>query len=186
VVNALSDKFHPCQALADFMTIEEKTGSLRGFKLTYVGDGNNVCNSLIFLAARLGVHLRIATPPGYTPEREVIQEAKRVARETRAKIELFTDPREAVAGAQGVYTDAWTSMGFEAEGDVRESVFRAYQVNAELMSLAAPDALFLHCLPAHRNHEVTSEVLDGPQSVVLDQSENRMYVQKAILQTLFS
>jgi ornithine carbamoyltransferase len=109
-----------------------------------------------------------------------------VARETRAKIELFTDPREAVAGAQGVYTDAWTSMGFEAEGDVRESVFRAYQVNAELMSLAAPDALFLHCLPAHRNHEVTSEVLDGPQSVVLDQSENRMYVQKAILHTLFS
>src|ERR1700716_3734679 len=121
VVNALSDKFHPCQALADFMTIEEKTGSLRGFKLAYVGDGNNVCNSLIFLAARLGVHLRIATPPGYTPGREVIQEAKRVARETRAKIELFTDPLEAVADAQGVYTDAWTSMGFEAEGDVRES-----------------------------------------------------------------
>ena len=186
VINALSDKFHPCQALADFMTIEEKTGSLRGFKLAYVGDGNNVCNSLIFLAARLGVHLRIATPAGYEPAREVIQEAKRVARETRAKIELFTDPREAVTGAQGVYTDAWTSMGFEAEGDVRESVFRAYQVNAELMSLAAPDALFLHCLPAHRNHEVTSEVLDGPQSVVLDQSENRMYVQKAILHTLFS
>jgi ornithine carbamoyltransferase len=186
VINALSDKYHPCQALADFMTIEEKTGSLRGFKLAYVGDGNNVCNSLIFLAARLGVHLRVATPAGYEPAREVIQEAKRVARETRAKIELFTDPREAVAGAQGVYTDAWTSMGFEAEGDVRESVFRAYQVNAELMSLAAPDALFLHCLPAHRNHEVTSEVLDGPQSVVLDQSENRMYVQKAILHTLFS
>src|SRR5580700_5247680 len=186
VVNALSDKFHPCQALADFFTLEEKFGSLKDFKLAYVGDGNNVCNSLIFLAARLGVQLRIATPPGYTPAREMIQDAKRVARETRAKIELFTDPREAVAGAQGVYTDAWTSMGFEAEGDVRESVFRAYQVNAELMSLAAPDALFLHCLPAHRNHEVTSEVLDGPQSVVLDQSENRMYVQKAILHTLFS
>jgi ornithine carbamoyltransferase len=151
-----------------------------------VGDGNNVCNSLIFLAARLGVHLRIATPQGYAPAAEVVHEAKRVARETRAKIELFTDPREAVAGAQGVYTDAWTSMGFEAEGDVRETVFQDYQVNAELMALAAPDALFLHCLPAHRNHEVTSEVLDGPQSVVLDQSENRMYVQKAILHTLFS
>ena len=185
VVNALSDKFHPCQALADFLTIEEKVGSLRGFKLAYVGDGNNVCHSLIFLAARLGVHLRIATPPGYAPLAEVVQEAKRVARETRAKIELFTDPREAVAGANGVYTDAWTSMGFEAEGDVRESVFQPYQVNTELMALAAPDALFLHCLPAHRNHEVTAEVLDGPQSVVLDQSENRMYVQKAILHSLF-
>lgn len=186
VVNALSDKYHPCQALADFMTIEEKVGSLRGFKLAYVGDGNNVCRSLMLLAARLGVHLRIATPAGYAPAGEVMQEAKRVARETRAKIELFTDPREAVTGAEGVYTDAWTSMGFEAEGNVRETVFRAYQVNAELMSLAGPDALFLHCLPAHRNHEVTSEVLDGPQSVVLDQSENRMYVQKAILHTLFS
>lgn len=185
VVNALSDKFHPCQALADFLTIEEKVGSLRGFKLAYVGDGNNVCHSLIFLAARLGVHLRIATPPGYAPLAEVVQEAKRVARETRAKIELFTDPREAVAGANGVYTDAWTSMGFEAEGDVRESVFQPYQVNTELMALAAPGALFLHCLPAHRNHEVTAEVLDGPQSVVLDQSENRMYGQKAILHSLF-
>jgi ornithine carbamoyltransferase len=186
VVNALSDKFHPCQALADFLTIEEKMGSLRGFKLAYVGDGNNVCHSLIFLAARLGVHLRIATPPGYAPSPEVVSEGQRVARETRAKIEMFTDPRQAVQGAHGVYTDAWTSMGFEAEGDVRETVFQAYQVNAELMALAAPDALFLHCLPAHRGHEVTAEVLDGPQSVVLDQSENRMYVQKAILQTLFS
>src|SRR5271168_1978399 len=119
VVNALSDKFHPCQALADFFTLEEKFGSLRGFKLAYVGDGNNVCHSLIFLAARLGVHLRIATPPNYGPAPEVVAEAKRVARETRAKIELLTDPREAVAGAQGVYTDAWTSMGFEAEERVR-------------------------------------------------------------------
>jgi ornithine carbamoyltransferase len=186
VINALSDKFHPCQGLADFLTLEEKVGSLRGFKLAYVGDGNNVCHSLIFLAARLGVHLRIATPLGYAPSPEVVQEAKRVARETRAKIELLTDPREAVSGAHGVYTDAWTSMGFEAEGDVRETAFQPYQVNAELLALAAPEALFLHCLPAHRNHEVTSEVLDGPQSVVLDQSENRMYVQKAILHTLFS
>jgi len=186
VVNALSDKFHPCQALADFFTLEEKFGSLRGFKLAYVGDGNNVCHSLIFLAARLGVHLRIATPPNYAPAQEVVGEAKRVARETRAKIELFTDPREAVAGAQGVYTDAWTSMGFEAEEKVRNAVFTPYQVNRELMALAAPEAVFLHCLPAHRGSEVTAEVLDGPQSVVLDQSENRMYVQKAILQTLLS
>jgi ornithine carbamoyltransferase len=186
VINALSDKFHPCQALADFFTLEEKFGSLRGFKLAYVGDGNNVCHSLIFLAARLGVNLRIATPKNYAPLPEVLAEAKRVARETKAKIELFTDAREAVADSQGVYTDSWTSMGFEAETNIRNEVFSPYQVNAELMAQAAPDAVFMHCLPAHRGYEVTSEILDGPQSVVLDQSENRMYVQKAILHTLFS
>jgi len=185
VINALSDKFHPCQALADFFTLEERFGTLRGFKLTYVGDGNNVCHSLMVLAARLGVHLRIATPPEYAPAPEVIVDSKRVARETKAKIELMHDPREAVSGAMGVYTDSWTSMGFEAEGAVREKVFQPYQVNTELMSLASPDAVFMHCLPAHRGLEVTPEVLDGPQSVVLDQSENRMYVQKAILHTLF-
>jgi ornithine carbamoyltransferase len=186
VINALSDRFHPCQALADFLTLEEKFGALRGFKLAYVGDGNNVCHSLIFLAARLGVNLRIATPPNYEPAPEVLAEAKRVARETRAKIEMFADPHEAVAGAQGVYTDAWTSMGFEAEERVRNAVFAPYQVNRVLMALAAPDAVFMHCLPAHRGSEVTAEILDGPQSVVLDQSENRMYAQKAILQALFS
>ena len=185
VINALSDKFHPCQALADFFTLEERFGALRGFKLTYVGDGNNVCHSLSYLAARLGVHLRIATPPDYQPAPEVIADSKRVARETKAKIELFADPREAVAGAQAVYTDSWTSMGFEAEEKTRNVVFAPYQVNAELMSLAAPDAVFMHCLPAHRGLEVTAEVLDGPRSLVLDQSENRMYVQKAILHTLF-
>ena len=185
VINALSDKFHPCQALADFFTLEEKFGALRGFKLAYVGDGNNVCHSLIYLAARLGVHLRVATPAEYAPLPEVVADSKRVARETKAKIELMTDPREAVSGATGVYTDSWTSMGFEEEGQVRNAVFQPYQVNAELMSLAAPDAVFMHCLPAHRGLEVTPEVLDGPQSVVLDQSENRMYVQKAILHTLF-
>jgi ornithine carbamoyltransferase len=186
VINALSDRFHPCQALADFFTLEEKFGNLRGFKLAYVGDGNNVCNSLIFLAARLGVNLRIATPENYAPAAEVIAETKRVARETKAKIELFTDPREAVAGAQGVYTDSWTSMGFEAEQKIRDAVFAPYQVNGELMALAAPDGVFMHCLPAHRGHEVTAEILDGAQSVVLDQSENRMYAQKAILQALYS
>ena len=185
VVNALSDKFHPCQALADYFTLEEKFGALKGLKIAYVGDGNNVCNSLIFLAARLGVNLRIATPLSYAPAQDVLADAKRVAKETRAKIELFTSPAEAVDGAQAVYTDSWTSMGFEAEGNVRNTVFAPYQVNAELMALAAPDALFLHCLPAHRESEVTSEVLDSAQSVVLDQSENRMYVQKAILHTLF-
>lgn len=186
VVNALSDRFHPCQALADFFTLEEKFGSLRGFKLAYVGDGNNVCHSLIFLAARLGVQMRIATPASYAPAPDVVAEAKRAARETRAKIDLFHDPQEAVAGAQGVYTDSWTSMGFEAEEKVRCDAFRGFQVNAELMSLAAPRAVFMHCLPAHRGAEVTSKVLDGASSVVLDQSENRMYVQKAILHSLFS
>jgi len=185
VVNALSDKFHPCQALADYFTLTEKFGDVRGFQLTYVGDGNNVCHSLIHLAARLGVYLRVATPKDYAPLPEVIADFKRVARETKAKLELMNDPREAVAGAQAVYTDAWTSMGFEAEEKIRETVFRPYQVNAELMALAAPNALFMHCLPAHRSLEVTPEILDGPQSVVLDQSENRMYVQKAILHTLF-
>jgi ornithine carbamoyltransferase len=186
VVNALSDKFHPCQALADFFTLEEKFGSLRGFKLAYVGDGNNVCHSLLFLAARLGVNIRIATPVNYAPDADVLADAKRVAKETRSKIELFTNPSEAVAGAQAVYTDSWTSMGFEAEEKIRRSIFKAYQVNRKLMEQAAENAVFMHCLPAHRGAEVTDEVLDGPSSIVLDQSENRMYVQKAILHALYS
>jgi ornithine carbamoyltransferase len=186
VVNALSDKFHPCQALADFFTLEEKFGSVKGFKLAYVGDGNNVCHSLLYLAARLGVHIRIATPANYAPDADVLADAKRVAKETRAKIELFTDPQEAVNGVQAVYTDSWTSMGFEAEEKVRRQVFKPYQVNRELMEHAAPSAVFMHCLPAHRGAEVTDEVLDAPYSVVLQQSENRMYVQKAILHALYS
>jgi ornithine carbamoyltransferase len=186
VVNALSDKFHPCQALADFFTLEEKFGSLKGFKLAYVGDGNNVCHSLVYLAARLGVNIRIATPANYAPDADVLADAKRVAKETRAKIELFTDPQEAVSGAQAVYTDSWTSMGFEAEEKVRRQVFKHYQVNRKLMEQAAPGAVFMHCLPAHRGAEVTDEVLDAPHSVVLQQSENRMYVQKAILHALYT
>jgi ornithine carbamoyltransferase len=186
VINALSDKFHPCQALADFLTLEEKFGSLKSLKLAYVGDGNNVCNSLIFLAARLGVNLRIATPASYSPPQDVLADAKRVAKETRAKIELFSNPTEAVEGTQAVYTDSWTSMGFEAEEKMRRQVFKPYQVNRKLMEQAGPGALFMHCLPAHRGQEVTDEVLDGPSSVVLQQSENRMYVQKAILHALFT
>jgi len=186
VINALSDKFHPCQALADFFTLEEKFGSLKGLKLGYVGDGNNVCHSLIFLATRLGVNLRIATPASYAPAQDVMADAKRVAKETRAKIELFSNPVEAVAGVQAVYTDSWTSMGFEAEEKLRRQIFKPYQVNQKLMEQAGSDALFMHCLPAHRGQEVTDEVLDGPASVVLQQSENRMYVQKAILYALFT
>jgi ornithine carbamoyltransferase len=186
VVNALSDKFHPCQALADFFTLQEKFGSLKGFKLAYVGDGNNVCHSLMYLGARLGVQIRIATPANYAPDADVILDAQRVAKETRAKIELSTDPREAVSGTQAVYTDSWTSMGFEAEEKVRRQVFKTYQVNSNLMEQAAPGAAFLHCLPAHRGAEVTDEVLDAPYSLVLQQSENRMYVQKAILHALYT
>ena len=186
VVNALSDKFHPCQALADFFTLEEKFGNLKGLKLAYVGDGNNVCNSLIFLAARLGVNLRIATPSSYAPSTDVLNDAKRVAKETRAKIELFTNAAEAVDGVQAVYTDSWTSMGFEAEEKMRRQVFKPFQVNRKLMEQAGEGALFMHCLPAHRGQEVTDEILDGPTSVVLQQSENRMYVQKAILHALFT
>jgi len=186
VVNALSDKFHPCQALADFFTLEEKFGSVKGLKLAYVGDGNNVCHSLLYLAARLGVSIRIATPANYAPEADVLADAKRVAKETKAKIELFTDPHAAVSGVQAVYTDSWTSMGFEAEEKVRRQIFKAYQVNRKLMEEAAPGAVFMHCLPAHRGAEVTDEVLDAPYSVVLQQSENRMYVQKAILHALYT
>jgi len=186
VVNALSDKFHPCQALADYFTLEEKFGSVKGFKLAYVGDGNNVCHSLMILAARLGVNFRIATPANYAPAPDVLSDAKRVAKETRSRIELFTNPSEAVAGAQAVYTDSWTSMGFEAEEKVRRNIFKPYQVNHKLMEQAAPGAVFMHCLPAHRGAEVTDEVLDGPTSIVLKQSENRMYVQKAILHALYS
>jgi len=186
VVNALSDKFHPCQALADFFTLEEKFGTVKAFKLAYVGDGNNVCHSLLYLAARLGVHIRIATPANYTPDADVLADSKRVAKDTQAKIELFTDPHEAVAGVQAVYTDSWTSMGFEAQEKVRRQVFKPYQVNSQLMREAAPGAVFMHCLPAHRGAEVTDEVLDAPHSVVLQQSENRMYVQKAILHALYT
>lgn len=184
VINALSDRFHPCQALADFFTLEEHFRNLEGLTLAYVGDGNNVCHSLLLTAARLGAHLRIATPRGYEPDAAVVAEARRAARDTRAKIELLHDPAEAVAGAQAVYTDVWASMGQEAEAAAREKIFAPYQVNEALFALAAPDAVFLHCLPAHRGSEVTAAVIDSPRSLVYEQAENRLHVQKAILLTL--
>ena len=184
VINALSDRFHPCQALADFFTLEERFGSLRGLKLAYVGDGNNVCHSLLTVGARVGAHLRIATPECYQPDPAVVAEAGRAARETHGKIEILRSPEAAVAGVQAIYTDVWASMGQEQEAAEREVTFAPYQVNEALLSLAAPDAAFLHCLPAHRGAEVTSEVMDSPQSIVFDQAENRLHVQKAILLTL--
>jgi len=186
VINALSDRFHPCQALSDFFTIEERFGTLRGLQVAYVGDGNNVCHSLLTIGARAGAHMKVATPAAFEPDAAIVSEAKRVARETRGKIEILRAPEEAVAGAQAVYTDVWASMGQEQEAAAREIAFAGYQVNDALFSLADPDAVFLHCLPAHRGSEVTAEVMDSGRSIVFDQAENRLHVQKAILLTLLS
>ena len=184
VINALTDCFHPCQALADFFTLEERFGSLRGLEFAYVGDGNNMCHSLMLAAARLGVHMRVATPAAYGPNPEIVADARRAARETCAKIELFTDPAEAVHSAQAVYTDVWVSMGYEHEAAERETAFVPYQVKESLMGLTAHDAVFMHCLPAHRGSEVTEGVIDSKRSVIYDQAENRLHVQNAIMLTL--
>ena len=186
VINALSDVYHPCQTLCDFFTLEEKFGSVHGLKFAYVGDGNNVCHSLMIAGAQVGAHVRIATPAGYEPDAEIVASARRDAAATQGTIELFRAPEEAVAGAQAVYTDVWASMGQESETEARAKIFAPYQVNARLMSHAAPDAVFLHCLPAHRGSEVTDEVMESPRSVIFDEAENRLHVQKAILLTLLS
>jgi ornithine carbamoyltransferase len=186
VINALSDRFHPCQAFADFFTLEERFGNLRGLKFAYIGDGNNMCHSLLSVGARVGAHIKVATPHGYEPDPAIVAEAKRAARETRAKIEILRSPEEAVAGAQAVYTDVWASMGQEQEAAAREIAFAGYQVNDALLSRAASDAAFLHCLPAHRGLEVSDAVMQSPRSMVFDQAENRLHVQKAILLTLLS
>ena len=186
VINALSDKYHPCQALADFFLLEERYGSLRGFKFTYLGDGNNMCHSLLSIGARVGAHIRVATPAGYEPDASVVAEAKRVARETRGKIEILRSPQEAITGAQAVYTDVWASMGQEEESAKRAADFKDYQVNERLFSQAAADAVFMHCLPAHRGLEVTEGVIDSPNSVIYDQAENRLHVQKAVLHALLT
>jgi len=186
VVNALSDRFHPCQAYADFFTLHEHYGALRGLKVAYVGDGNNVCHSLITVAARVGAEMRIATPAGYEPDASLVDEAQRLARENHGCLKVFRSPQEAVAGAQAVYTDVWASMGQEEEAAARAKIFASYQVNDSLMKEAVPDALFMHCLPAHRGAEVTDSVMDSPRSIVFDQAENRLHVQKAILLMLLS
>jgi ornithine carbamoyltransferase len=179
VINALSDREHPCQILADLLTLYERRGSLKGIRLAYVGDGNNVAHSLALAAPALGIDLRFACPDGYEPDPLIMDEA--LANAPSGAIELFRDPRDAVRGVDAVYTDAWYSMGQESEAEIRAPVFRRYQLNAELMSFAAPDAVAMHCLPAHRNQEITDDVMDGPASVVYDQAENRLHVQKALL-----
>ena len=185
VINALSDEQHPCQALADMLTLQEQWGSLCGRRLAFVGDGNNVAASLAHATALLGVSLHVASPRGYELPEQVVRAATRVACDG-AQIRLFSDPREAAAGVDAIYTDVWTSMGQEREADRRKQIFSNYQVNADLMAAAAPRALFMHCLPAHRGEEVTSEVLDSPISVVFDQAENRLHTQKALLLMLLS
>jgi ornithine carbamoyltransferase len=186
VINALSDRFHPCQAYADFFTLRERYETLRGLKVAYIGDGNNVCHSLMITAARVGAEMRIATPARYEPDASIVAESREAARETRGTIELFHSPEDAVAGAQAVYTDVWASMGQENEAAARAKIFAPYQVNDALMKHAAPNALFMHCLPAHRGAEVTDSVMDSPRSIVFDQAENRLHVQKAILLMLLS
>jgi ornithine carbamoyltransferase len=186
VINALSDRFHPCQALSDFFTLEERFGPLRGLKFAYVGDGNNMCHSLLLAGARVGAHVRVATPAGYEPDAAIVAEAKRAARDTRGKIEVLRSPEDAVAGAQVVYTDVWASMGQEQEAAAREAAFAGYQVNETLFRLAAPEAVFLHCLPAHRGLEVSSGVIDSSRSIIFEQADNRLHVQKAILLMLLS
>lgn len=184
VINALSDLEHPCQALADYFTLREHFGDLRNVCLAYVGDGNNVAHSLLLTCACLGSSIRIATPEGYAPNPQIVRDAREIAEQTGANIELLNDPQAAVAGADAIYTDAWASMGQEHEAGERAKIFPPYQVNAELMAQAAPHAVFMHCLPAHRGEEVTDEVMDSDRALIFEQAENRLHVQKAILHLL--
>ncbi|MEE8199566.1 MAG: ornithine carbamoyltransferase [Candidatus Acidoferrales bacterium] len=181
VINGLSNREHPCQALGDYFTLQEKFSDARKVKLAYVGDGNNVAHSLLLTAALLGGWLCVATPPGYEPAGDIVRLAQEIAARTRARLEFTHDCRAAVTGADAVYTDVWASMGQEGEAEERRRVFAPYQVNEELLARAAPHAVFLHCLPAHRGEEVTGAVIDSPRSLVYDQAENRLHVQKAIL-----
>jgi ornithine carbamoyltransferase len=185
VINALTDEQHPCQAVADFLTLQERWGFMRGRTVAFVGDGNNVAASFAHAAALLGVNVHIASPDGYQLPYAVVQQATGVARHG-ARLRLFSDAADAVADADAVYTDTWTSMGQEPEAAARRQAFAAYQVNEALMALAKPDALFMHCLPAHRGQEVTAEVFDSPAAVVFDQAENRLHCQKSLLLMLLA
>jgi ornithine carbamoyltransferase len=181
VINALSDFEHPCQALADFMTLEEHFGTVAGLNFTYVGDGNNVCHSLMLAGAQLGTNVTVATPRGYSPDIEIVTIAREIAQANNCELRLTQDPQAAVENADAVYTDVCVSMGFEHESTKRAPIFRPFQVNEALMQKAKPSAVFMHCLPARRNEEVTDAVIDGPQSIAFDQAENRMHAQKALL-----
>ena len=184
IINGLTDYAHPCQALADYLTMQECKGDLKGRKLCFVGDGNNVAHSLMFAGALLGVHVSVACPKGYEPDAGALRLAQEDAKQTGAHIEVVHDPAEGVKNADAVYTDVWASMGQEAESEQRKKVFLPFQVNKALMAKAKPDAIFMHCLPAHRGDEVTDEVIDSPASVVFQEAENRLHAQKAVMYQL--
>ena len=185
VINGLSDQEHPCQAYADFLTILEYKKKFKGLKLAYIGDGNNVCNSLLLAAGALGMNMAVGCPQGYDPDKAILSRAQEMASKNKAVLEIVRDPREAVKNADAIYTDVWASMGQESEKELRARIFAPYQVNKSLVDAAKKDVIVLHCLPAHRGDEITDEVLDGPHSVVLDQAENRLHAQKAIMVTLY-
>lgn len=185
VINALSDQLHPCQALADILTVQEKFGRLKGLKLAYIGDGNNMTNSLMLVCAKMGVHMTVATPRGYEPDAAYVRQAQACAKATGAKIVLVHDPVQAAAGANVLYTDTWVSMGQEKETSVRLKDFKGYQINASLAARADKKYIFMHCLPAHRGQEVSAEIIDGDHSVIFDEAENRLHVQKAVMVFLY-
>jgi ornithine carbamoyltransferase len=184
VINGLSDMEHPCQALADFLTILEHKGKLKGLRLAYIGDGCNTCNSLLLLAAKVGTDITVGSPAGYEPPEEIVAEARKISVGTGSKIVVTHDPFEAVDKADAIYTDIWASMGLEAEKEKRYPAFAPFQVNGKLVEAANKDAIILHCLPAHRGEEITDEVIDGPNSVVFDEAENRLHAQKAVMALL--
>ena len=184
VINGLCDLHHPCQALTDLFSMKEKLGELKGLTLAYVGDGNNVCNSLLIGAAKTGLHVNVATPKGYEPDAKMVNLAKAIAKKTGSKIVLTSSPQEAVKGAHVIYSDTWVSMGQEEETKKRLKDFQEFQINAKLTKLADKDYIFMHCLPAHRGQEVTEDIIDGKHSIIFDQAENRLHTQKAILITL--
>ena len=184
VINGLTDLHHPCQTLGDLLTILEKKGKLKGLKLSWVGDGNNVCNSLLLGCTLVGMNISAACPKGYEPPVEIVKQAVANAKKSGAKLELLNNPKEAVAGADVIYTDVWISMGQEKEAKKRMRAFKGYQVNAQLLKGAKPGAIIMHCLPAHRGLEITEDVIDGPRSAVWDQAENRLHAQKAVLVSL--
>lgn len=184
VINGLSDLAHPCQVLADYQTILEHKGKLKGLKLAYIGDGNNMAHSLMIGGAKLGVHVSVASPEGYEPDAEVVKASREIAKETGAQIIVTRSPQEAVKDADVIYTDVWASMGFEEEQKIREAAFKDYQVDEELAKGAKSDYLFMHCLPAHRGEEVSEGVIDGKNSVIFDQAENRLHAQKALMAAL--
>jgi ornithine carbamoyltransferase len=184
VINGLSDLLHPCQILGDLLTIKEKKGRLSNLKLAYLGDGNNVAHSLLFGAVKVGMDIVLATPSNYEPKSEIVEQAKKDAKKMGSRVEIIHNPLKAADEADIIYTDVWTSMGFEKERETRKDVFRPYQINQDLVNRAKDDVIILHCLPAHRGEEITDEVIDGPHSVVIDQAENRLHAQKAILALL--